>query len=481
MRNLRCSLAPTIALAIAVAPAAAQPTPCETCARGDALIERFSLQPLRGLAAELGRLSLADPLTEAQYTQLVELRQREPALVRLGAVDDAELALVAAALCGSTDDACTVPMTRTLTCLADRCDLALPPPDPRVDFAELPEDCTRYRTRKRSPRLGLGLDWGTGWQRSGYPNDGRAWSFGISGRWRINQRLGAIARFDRSAGRDEATDLDGDGFDDGSTGSITRIVALAGPSAILHRARFERTTRVLRLDVLAGYIATRSQPGEDGPAAGFDLAYQVSGARAGVRVVQGLGGAADATLVLGHLGFLIGSMPELADDACTLETKAPATRLALGYELAFGGYGISSQLGYLPFGMGIEALWNLTPRFDALARADLLVFPGDERERVIHQAVLGGIRIDHARTDRRWRAGFFTTVMAGYTHGAGLTPSSVGSGPIADVSLGWGGQNRESAAYLRLHGRFGLSPDNVDYRVVFVSAGLELRFDRHRW
>jgi hypothetical protein len=35
--------------------------------------------------------------------------------------------------------------------------------------------------------------------------------------------------------------------------------------------------------------------------------------------------------------------------------------------------------------------------------------------------------------------------------------------------------------YLRLHGRFGVTPDNVDFRAIFLSAGVELRLDRRRW
>ena len=71
--------------------------------------------------------------------------------------------------------------------------------------------------------------------------------------------------------------------------------------------------------------------------------------------------------------------------------------------------------------------------------------------------------------------------MGGYTHHAGTTPTRVGSGPILDVGVAWGGQGREGAANLRLHGRFGLTSDNADYRAVFLSAGFEYRLDPRRW
>ena len=70
---------------------------------------------------------------------------------------------------------------------------------------------------------------------------------------------------------------------------------------------------------------------------------------------------------------------------------------------------------------------------------------------------------------------------ASSTESGPLTPTTTGTGPVADLSLAWGGQDSESAGYLRLHGRFGLSPDNVDYRAVFLAAGLELRLDSRRW
>ena len=52
-------------------------------------------------------------------------------------------------------------------------------------------------------------------------------------------------------------------------------------------------------------------------------------------------------------------------------------------------------------GLGIEGAWYLSRTFDALVRADMLVFPGDERERAIHQAALAGLRIDHGTSIRR--------------------------------------------------------------------------------
>jgi hypothetical protein len=159
-----------------------------------------------------------------------------------------------------------------------------------------------------------------------------------------------------------------------------------------------------------------------------------------------------------------------------------STRLALGFDFPLGGYGISSQLGYLAPGLGIEAKWYLSRSFDAVTRADLLVFPGDDRDRVVHQAVLAGLRIDHGKdTERSSRTGVFSTVLAGYSHAAGLTPTTVGSGPVADLSVAWGGQGRDGAAWLRLHARFGIAPDNLDYRVLLLSAGFEFRFDSRWW
>ncbi|HEY5922793.1 MAG TPA: hypothetical protein VIV11_14040 [Kofleriaceae bacterium] len=481
-----CARLLVIALALAVAgPVAAQPAaPCDVCVRGDAVIDRFSLQPVRPLAGELAELQLADPLTPEQYTRILELRARTPALVRLGAVDDADLALVAAALCRSTTDACVTPTTRALRCLAERCAVTLPRADPRV--ADLvTESCNRYVTQKRSSVFGVGIDWATGWHRSRYPHDGRAWSFGIATRLRITNKIGAVARFDRVAGRDAAEDVDGNGRDDMSTGSITRLFALGGPSFILDFTRFENTARYLRLDVLGGYVATRSQPDEDGPAAGFDLAYHLWTIRTGVRYVQGFGDAREASTVLAHLGFVAGASPEYSRGAnCSGEAQEAdrSSRLAIGLDLPVGGYGLTSQLGYLAIGLGFEAKWYLSRSFDVVTRADMLVFPRYDQDRVIHQAVLGGLRIDHGKdTERSSRSGWFTTVLAGYSHGAGIRPTTAGTGPIADVSLAWGGQGKEGAGWLRLHARFGLTPENIDYRVLLFSLGFELRFDPRRW
>jgi hypothetical protein len=34
---------------------------------------------------------------------------------------------------------------------------------------------------------------------------------------------------------------------------------------------------------------------------------------------------------------------------------------------------------------------------------------------------------------------------------------------------------------VRLHGRLGVSPDNLDYRAIWISGGFELRLEPARW
>jgi hypothetical protein len=476
VRALVRVLSTVVALA-AIPPAVAQPAPCAACSRGDQLIDQFSLQPLRSITGELA-VPFGDPLTTDEYARIIELRRRTPALLRLGAVEEADLAAIAAALCQAPTGGCVETTTRALRCLADRCSAALPPTDPsRADVLRL-GNCHRFSTRRRSPPIGVGFDAGTGWQRSRYPVDGRVSSLGLEARLRFGARYGLVGRVDHSYGRDVATDTNQDGNDDIWTGSVTRVSALAGGSVAFDSARFASTTRFLRLDLLGGYISTRSQPAESGPAAGADLSFQISIIRIGARFVQGFGEARDATMLLGHFGLLAGSGPLVGDPTdCGAETSSRSSRLALGFDTPLLGYGFSSELGFLAPGLGVEALWHLVPRLDAVVRADLLYFPGYKRERAIHQAVLAGVRIDHVI---RKKTGWFSTIMGGYSHAAGLTPTT-GSGPVGDVSLGWGIEDGEGAAYVRLHGRFGIGPDNTSYRAVFVSGGFELRFDPKRW
>jgi len=467
----------SLAVAAAAQPGAPPATPpCAACARGDALIARFSLQPLRPLATQLAAVRLLDPVPPQQYASLVEIRNRHAVLVRIGVLEEADLADVAASLCHADHGACVEATTRTLRCLAERCVVDLPTPDPHTDLVELPENCHQYSTRRRSPPYGLGFDWGTGWQRSQYPTDHRAWSLGIEGRLRFGRHLGATARVDRVNSRDEAIDTDGNGYDDMSTGPITRISMLAGPSIVLDNTRYDSTTRFLRLDLLGGYVSTRSQADESGPAAGVDLAYQLSGFRFGARVVQGFGAAREATMVVGHLGIVSGAAPAYRNEAdCGAQSAARSSRLALGLDIPLVGAGLSSHLGYLVPGVGVELLWHLVPKLDAVTHADLLIYPGYERSRVIQQAVLAGFRIDHKR---RHHTHFFTAVMAGYSLGSGLDATS---GPVIDLSFAWGGQDREGGGHLRIHGRFGVGTDNRGEPAIFLSGGGELHLDPQRW
>lgn len=471
----------TLALVVAVTRAIAQPV-CDACMRGDALIDLYALGDLRPIAGAL-TVPLSEPLSPQQYTQVIELRTQTPALLRVGALDDADIALVAAALCHGDTGSCAETTTHTLRCVADRCDVALPV-SKHADVVAFPENCNRYTSHKRPQRFGVGFDWGDGYQRSKYPADGHAFSFGIETRLAVTRRIGAVGRVDRSAGRDEGIDMTGDERDDRSTGSITRIAALAGPSFLLDFTTYEETSRFLRLDLLGGYVTTRSQAAEAGPAAGFDLAYQIWRLRAGIRVVQGVGGAAEATMLMGHLGAVVGSEPAYDETSdCNGQTHARRSRLALAFDIPLAGYAFTHDLGYVATGLAFEVYYHLSPAVDIASRADvMLMVPGDEADHAIHQAVMLGLRVDHSRAAHRRssRTGWFTTAMLGYTHGAVLSGSTAGSGPLGDVSLGWGGQEREAGGWFRVHARFGLG-DNTDYRALFLSTGFELRFDGESW
>lgn len=465
-----------VGVAIA-APAAAQPT-CATCTRGDSVIDHFALQALRPIAAELAAIELGDPVTAVQFGHLAELRHHHPVLVRVGALDDEDLKAVAAALCQADSGPCADTTTRTLTCLAERCTIDLPR-DPHItDIADVSAQCQKSTSpHEGSPSYGLGFDWSTGWQKSEHPTDGRAWSIGIEGRLRLGRRLGVTARVDRVFGLDDNTDADNNGRDDVTTGPLTRLTMLVGPSFVLDNTRFEDTTRFLRLDLLGGYISTRSPGNENGPAAGFDLGYQLSAFRFGVRFVQGFGDARDASMLLAHLGLVVGAVPPQRTDDCGVRPEPRSSGLGLALDIPLGGTGISSHLGLITPGLGVEALWHVMPRLEIVAHADVLLYPGYHRDRLIQQAVFGGFRIDHPRR-RRSEAHFFTTVMGGYTEGAGLHASS---GAVADVSLAWGAMERDGGGYFRLHGRFGLGGDTHDYRAIFLSGGLELHLDPRRW
>lgn len=451
----------------------AQPT-------GDELLDKFGLAEVRALTGEIARLATAEPLDDARYAAVIALRAKHPILGRLGALDDAQLAVVAAALCA--DAACITQTTRALRCLADRCAVALTASDPGDPDVLAPEpECMPDRRRKRAPLLGAGFDWGTGIQRSAAPHDGDVSTFGISARLRWSERYGFVVRADRTTGRDEATDADRDGVDDFESNGITRFTALAGPTVVLDSTRLGNTTRSVRLDLLAGYLATKTLPGEDGLAVGADLAMQLSIFRMGVRIVQGFGEAKHATNVVVHLGLTVGATPTRTEVGACPPRPRRSSRLALGFEIPISGAGFSSQLGYMALGLGAELVWHLSHKLDAIVRADVLGFPRRDKDRVTHQAALVGVRIDHFSKRRRARTGWYSTLMAGVTHGADLEPSTVGDGPIVDASIAWGGQDDEFAANFRLHARFGLSPDNEDYRAVFLAFGWELRFDRERW
>lgn len=308
------------------------------------------------------------------------------------------------------------------------------------------------------------------------------WSIGFEARRRIGERFGVVGRVDRSTGRDAAVDQNGDGRDDVGTGPVTRVSVLGGPS-LLFAIRHGDAKRYAQLDLLGGYLWTISQSGENGPLAGADLSYSLEVVRVGLRATQGFGDAKEARAALAHVGFVVGAGPSYSYAVgCGREEKDDSV-VALALDIPLFGYGLSSALDYSVPGFGLETALHASKHFDVLGRADLLVFPNGDRDRAAYESVLSGIRLDLLERENgaNTRTGFFAALMAGYSWAATVDPTTAGSGPIADASVGWGGEGDDGMAYLRLHGRFGLTPDNVDMRAVFLSAGVELRLDRRRW
>src|SRR5204862_919857 len=102
------------------------------------------------------------------------------------------------------------------------------------------------------------------------------------------------------------------------------------------------------------------------------------------------------------------------------------------------------------------------PHFQPIVRGDLTVFTHGDADHVLHHSLLAGGRIDLTPEDynKPERTGPFITLLAGYGWGAVTKPSSAGSGPIFDGSVGYMIQGDDGAGWVRLHGRFGFTPGN---------------------
>lgn len=206
--------------------------------------------PLPEHLRDLAKLRIGSTqITQEQQFELDVYKQAHPDVSQL---DPATFSEVAQSVCaGSTDSSC-VPFTENaLTCLAGGCQVFNPLPDPPA----LPS-CDPYVNQVRSARAGLGFEWGTGWQDDRFPVDGRAWSLGYEARRRMTKQFGLVARLDRSTGRDRAEDANRDGRDDLSTGKVTRMYALAGPSYMFGIQHDRDVVRYTQLDLLAGYQYT---------------------------------------------------------------------------------------------------------------------------------------------------------------------------------------------------------------------------------
>lgn len=465
---------------------AAQTIACDECAKGEQELARLGPtgDTLRNYApqmiSEWVPLGIEGdsltPLQEASVREhLDERKDLHAAIQALGNHSPEQILWISFALCRSADADCATHLAAALR---------------RVRYIEqgyvpgdyvLPSDppgtCDPYVGHVRSPKFGVGAEYALGLQTSAKPVDGAVWSLGLEARARLRDRIGIVARIDRSAGRDEARDQDGDGRDDDATGKVVRWTTLIGPSLRFATLRDRDMSRYWQVDGLVGL----SRDGDrSGLMSGVDISYELVVARVGVRALQGFGAAGDERAVLLHSGLMFGAGPQFDYGAgCGQERKQRGSAWAIALDIPLSGY--ASHDGYVTPGFGLEGLWHLHPLFDALVHADLVVTPNGDRERALHQAVLAGARVDLHKIHGGALREMFWTLAGGYDFVATSSSAAVQSGPIAELSVAWGGQASDGAAYLRLHGRFGVSPDNDKYGALFLSFGMELRLDRDRW
>jgi hypothetical protein len=461
---------------------------CDECVKGDAELDALgpSGNALRAYAPQMieewvplkieGELT---PLQEATLRDKLDTRvDLHEAIHALRKHSDEQLLQIGHALCKGPAPECARYLAAALDRVrhiergyipeAHHMPYGLPHPE---------QGCDPYVRQVKSPKLGFGFEYASGWQASEKPVDGRVWSLGLEARARLAEKLGMVARVDRSKGRDEAIDNDGDGRDDAYTGAVTRWTALVGPSFRLSIHRAREGSRYWQVDSLVGLSRAGDQ---SGLVTGLDLSYQFVVARVGARVLQGFGDAGDESALLVHAGFMFGAGPTYSYGAgCGVETRPRGSAWAIAMDVPLFGY--AHGVGYITPAFGLEAALHVKPRFDLIVRGDLLDMPSGDDDRALHSSVLAGGRVDFSGKAKRTRTGFFATLAAGYAHVATTSSADIQSGPVVDASLGWGGQGSDGAAYLRLHGRFGVTEDNRELRAVFLSAGAELRLDRDRW
>jgi hypothetical protein len=485
-----------IAIAVVVAHAAlarAQTVPCEPCARGEQLLAGLGEQgkELRAAAPELLRLWVplgidvaggADP-DEAKVLMFT-LRDTPglfDAVRSLRGLSNDEMLAIAAVLCEGPEPACTEPLVGALRVAAQVEPSDLAAMNALIDETPVraPQTCDPTAVHTASPRTGLDFEYASGWQASAKPVEGAAWSLGVAVRGRVASNWNAVVRFDRSTGRDAASDANGDGRDDVATGAVTRWSALAGVSRGFATHRAMNDPRRWELDALGGW----SRSGDlGGPIVAADLSYRFLAMRIGARVMQGFGDASEERAALVHVGLGFGAGPEYwTTTGCeSVERRRRGSRWAIGVDVPAGGW--LQHVGGIAPGFGLEAALHGKHHIDLLLRGDLLDLPNGDADRILVQSVLAGIRLDLSRPG--WehpRAGWLATAMGGYARVSGPSSSAVDSSPIIDVALGWGFQAADGAANVRVHARFGLAPDDAVIPAMFVSLGGELRLDRSRW
>lgn len=460
-------------VALTAAVASAQPVPCEECARGNAQLDALgapgaTLRANLGLLAEAERMNLEqEMLTKAQDERLKEWHKKLPAIVKnaigkLGKKTDSELLDIGFALCGGNEINCARHLALALHCTTRTCEVEPEPPRPLPRNLESPS-CD---SRVEGPSIGMGFEYGEGWQSGKSPAEGRVVSFGFELRHRLSNLLGVVTHISYSHGRDASIDEDGDGHDDISTGAVERGNILFGPSLMVMTSRGHEFGRTLQLDLLGG-VWTGS---DESFVVGADLSYQAIFMRFGIRALQSVE-IGEARMIVGHWGIGFGANPEESfGSKCGLDDPPRGSAWALGFDLPVVGY--ATELAWITPGFGLEGAYHIN-RFDGLLHADVLVMPNGDKERSLFQSVLGGGRFDLDP--------LFVTLLAGYSAVSAPSSSPIQSGVVADASVGWWSQADDAAVQVRLHARVGLTPEIRDLFAVFLSAGFELRLDRRRW
>ena len=263
-------------------------------------------------------------------------------------------------------------------------------------------------------------------------------------------------------------------MEDDDADNVHALLLTGGPRLRLGENDYRDGLLAFELDLGAGAVAMLTGDASSGALVEGGIRILRGPAHLGLRFEQGLGAASEYRALLAGAGFDFSGMPEenFVSDGCSDPPPRDDARFLHSFrgELLVGSFAFNERGGYGPPGIALQFAIPIVWTLQVALRTDAVYYPGYPGDGVVQYGFSGGFRVQPFEEGRR----LFLSVLGGYSVSLGTMPAAFDDGPFVDAGASYELTDRsfDEGIYAGLRTRFGLTRDNENLRVLFLTLAL---------